>query len=75
MYGDRVHQAVIDAGEDEHGITIHFVNEKFDEGEIIYQARFRVEPGDSLEVIKFNGQQLEHLHYPKIIDNLLKKYN
>lgn len=75
MFGDRVHQAVIDAGEDEHGITIHFVNEKFDEGEIIYQARFRVEPGDSLEVIKFNGQQLEHLHYPKIIDNLLKKYN
>lgn len=75
MYGDRVHQAVLDAGEEEHGITIHFVNENFDEGEIIYQARFRVESGDSLEIIKFNGQQLEHQHYPKIIDNLLKKYN
>ncbi|MGO3655083.1 MAG: phosphoribosylglycinamide formyltransferase, partial [Sphingobacterium sp.] len=73
MYGDRVHQAVLDAGEEEHGITIHFVNENFDEGEIIYQARFRVESGDSLEIIKFNGQQLEHQHYPKIIDNLLKK--
>lgn len=73
MYGDRVHQAILDAGEEESGITIHFVNEHFDEGEIIYQARFRIEPGDSLEVIKFKGQQLEHLHYPKVIENLLKK--
>ncbi|MBE8721037.1 phosphoribosylglycinamide formyltransferase [Sphingobacterium pedocola] len=74
MYGDRVHQAVLNAGDDEHGITIHFVNENFDEGEVIYQARFKVEPDDTLEVIKFNGQQLEHLHYPKVIENLLKKY-
>ncbi len=73
MYGDRVHQAVLDAKEEESGITIHFVNEHFDEGEIIYQARYRIEPGDSLEVIKFKGQQLEHLHYPKIVENLLKK--
>ena len=73
MYGDRVHQAVLDAGEEESGITIHFVNEHFDEGEMIYQARFRIEPDDSLEVIKFKGQQLEHLHYPKVIENLLKK--
>lgn len=75
MYGDKVHKAVLAAGEDEHGITIHFVNENFDEGEIIYQAKFKVEPGDTLEEIKFNGQQLEHLHYPKVIENLLKKYN
>jgi len=75
MYGNRVHKAVLEAGEEEHGITIHFVNENFDEGEVIYQAKFRVEPGDTLEVIKFNGQQLEHLHYPKVIENLLKKYN
>lgn len=75
MYGDRVHKAVLEAGEDEHGITIHFVNENFDEGEIIQQAKFRIEPGDTLEIIKFNGQQLEHLHYPKVIENLLKKYN
>ncbi len=73
MYGDRVHQAVLDAGEQESGITIHFVNEHFDEGEIIYQARFRIEPGDSLEVIRFKGQQLEHQHYPKVIEGLLKK--
>lgn len=73
MYGDRVHQAVLDAKEEESGITIHFVNEHFDEGEVVYQARFRIEAGDSLEVIKFKGQQLEHLHYPKVIENLLKK--
>jgi len=73
MYGDRVHKAVLAAGDDEHGITIHFVNENFDEGEVIYQGRFRVEKGDSLELLKFNGQQLEHLHYPKVIENLIKK--
>lgn len=73
MYGDRVHQAVLDAGEEESGITIHFVNEQFDEGEIIQQARFRIEPEDTLDMIKFKGQQLEHLHYPKVIENLLKR--
>lgn len=75
MYGDRVHKAVLAAGDEEHGITIHFVNENFDEGEEIYQGRFKVEKGDTLEILKFNGQQLEHLHYPKVIENLLKKYN
>lgn len=75
MYGDRVHQAVLEAKDDEHGITIHFVNENFDEGEVIYQGKFKVDPTDTLEEIKFKGQQLEHLHYPKVIENLIKKYN
>lgn len=75
MYGDRVHKAVLAAGDEEHGITIHFVNEHFDEGETIYQGKFKVEKDDTLETIKFKGQQLEHLHYPKVIENLLKKYN
>jgi phosphoribosylglycinamide formyltransferase-1 len=73
MYGDYVHQAVLDAKEEESGITIHFVNEKFDEGEILHQSRFKIEPGDTLEVIKFKGQQLEHHHFPRVIENLLKK--
>lgn len=73
MYGDRVHHAVIDAKEEESGITIHFVDENFDEGEIIHQSRFRIEAGDDLEMIKFKGQQLEHLHYPKVVEQLLKK--
>ena len=73
MYGDHVHKAVLANKETEHGITIHFANEYFDEGEVIYQGRFKVEPQDTLEVIKFKGQQLEHQQYPKVIDNLLKK--
>jgi phosphoribosylglycinamide formyltransferase-1 len=73
MYGDYVHQAVLDAKEEESGITIHFVNEKFDEGEILHQSRFKIEPGDTLEVVKFKGQQLEHHHFPRVIENLLKK--
>lgn len=73
MYGDRVHQAVLEAAEEESGITIHFVNENFDDGEIIHQSRFRIEPGDDLKMIKFKIQQLEHQHYPKVVEALLKK--
>lgn len=73
MYGDNVHKAILAAGEEESGITIHFVNEEFDEGEIIHQSKFKIEPGDNLELIKFKGQQLEHQHFPKVIENLLKK--
>jgi phosphoribosylglycinamide formyltransferase-1 len=73
MYGDNVHKAVLEAGEEESGITIHFVNSQFDEGEIIHQSRFKIEPGDNLEMVKFKGQQLEHQHFPKVIESLLKK--
>lgn len=73
MYGDHVHQAVLDSGEKESGITIHFVNEAFDEGAHIYQAKYRIDAGDNIEMLKFKGQQLEHLHYPRIVENLIKK--
>jgi phosphoribosylglycinamide formyltransferase-1 len=73
MYGDHVHNAVLAAKEEESGITIHFVNEHFDEGEILHQSKFKIEPGDNLEMIKFKGQQLEHQHFPRVIENLLKK--
>ncbi len=73
MYGDKVHQSVLDNNEDESGITIHFVNEHFDEGEIIHQSRFKIEKADDLKMIKFKGQQLEHLHYPKVVEQLLNK--
>ena len=73
MYGDNVHKAVLAAGEEESGITIHFANVQFDEGEIIHQSRFKIEPGDNLEMVKFKVQQLEHQHFPKVIENLLKK--
>ncbi|HEY0667470.1 MAG TPA: phosphoribosylglycinamide formyltransferase [Sphingobacteriaceae bacterium] len=73
MYGDRVHKTILSNKEEESGITIHFVNEHFDEGEIIHQSRFRIEKTDDLEMIKFKGQQLEHLHYPRVVEQLLKK--
>lgn len=75
MYGNHVHQAVLEAKEPESGITIHYVNERFDEGKIIYQARYRIEPNDTIELIQFKGQQLEHLHYPKVIENIIKELN
>ena len=73
MFGDHVHNAVLANNEEESGITIHFVNEQFDEGEIIHQSKFKIEPGDNLEMIKFKGQQLEHTHFAKVIEGLLKK--
>ncbi len=73
MYGDKVHQSVLNGKEEESGITVHFVNENFDEGEVIHQSRFRIEETDDIEMIKFKGQQLEHLHYPRVVEQLLKK--
>ncbi|QQL50107.1 phosphoribosylglycinamide formyltransferase [Mucilaginibacter ginkgonis] len=73
MYGDKVHQSVLDNREEESGITIHFVNEHFDEGEVIHQSRFKIDHKDNLEVVKFKGQQLEHHHYPRVIEHLLAK--
>ncbi|WP_407425365.1 phosphoribosylglycinamide formyltransferase [Arcticibacter sp.] len=73
MYGDRVHQSVLNNKESESGITIHFVNENFDEGEIIHQSKYKIDKDDDIEMIKFKGQQLEHLHYPKVVESLIKK--
>ncbi len=73
MYGDHIHRAVLAAREKESGISIHFVNEHFDEGEMIQQFRFKIEPNDQLENIRFKIQQLEHQHYPRVIEQVLKK--
>ncbi|RZJ83005.1 MAG: phosphoribosylglycinamide formyltransferase [Chryseobacterium sp.] len=73
MYGDHVHNAVMAAKETEGGITIHYVDANYDEGEFIYQAKYRIDQTDNLEMIKFKGQQLEHLHYPRIVETLVKK--
>jgi phosphoribosylglycinamide formyltransferase-1 len=73
MYGDFVHKAVMEANEPEGGITIHYVDENYDEGEFIYQAKYRIDIGDNLEMVKFKGQQLEHLHYPRIVESIIKK--
>ena len=71
MYGDRVHKAVIEAGEKETGITIHYVNEVYDDGEIIFQEKFKVLPDDTPESIAERIHVLEHKHFPAVIENLL----
>ncbi len=71
MYGQRVHEAVIAAGDKESGITIHLVNEFYDEGEPVFQATCPVTPDDTPKSLARKVQQLEHQHYPKIIEQLL----
>jgi phosphoribosylglycinamide formyltransferase 1 len=72
MYGINVHKAVKEAGEKESGITIHWVNEHYDEGEQIFQERVGLSPMDTPEQIAAKVQELEHKYYPKVIENLLK---
>lgn len=71
MYGRHVHEAVKAAGETETGITIHFVNERYDEGAIIFQARCSVEPSDTPADIFKKIQELEHRHFPEVIAGLI----
>jgi phosphoribosylglycinamide formyltransferase-1 len=75
LYGDRVHRAVVEAGEKETGITIHYVNENYDEGDIIFQARCEVIPGETPEDVARKVHELEYAHFPVVIDALLKKLN
>ncbi|WP_394748259.1 phosphoribosylglycinamide formyltransferase [Spongiimicrobium salis] len=71
MYGDQVHKAVKENGEAESGITIHYVNENYDEGAIIHQARTEILPQDSAEDIAQKVHALEYEHFPQIIAQLL----
>ena len=73
MYGDKIHEKVLANQDAETGITIHFVNESFDEGEIIYQNKCLVEKSDTVEKLAYRVHQLEHVHYPRVIEDLLKK--
>ncbi len=71
MYGMRVHEAVKAAGEPETGITIHYVNERYDEGDIIFQARCPVAPDDTPADIARKVQALEHEHFPRLLERLI----
>jgi len=73
MYGDRVHKAVLANGDIESGITIHYVNKYYDEGDIIFKTRCRVEPSDTPESLATRVHALEYKHYPGIIEKLLKE--
>ena len=71
MYGEKVHEAVIGAGELQTGITIHYVDEQYDRGDIIFQTACPVMEGDTPETLAKRVHQLEHLHYPVVIADLL----
>jgi phosphoribosylglycinamide formyltransferase-1 len=71
MYGHNVHNAVITAKEKESGITIHYVNEHYDEGDIIIQARCKVEQNDSPDALAKRIHKLEHFYFPRTIEFLL----
>ena len=72
MYGDRVHHAVLASGEKESGISIHYVNEVYDDGQIIAQFKTPVDNNETLKSLQEKIHQLEQQHFPKVIDKLLK---
>ncbi|WP_177761292.1 phosphoribosylglycinamide formyltransferase [Flavobacterium sp. I3-2] len=71
MYGMHVHEAVVANKESETGITIHYVNEKYDEGAIIFQAKTSIDSHFSANDVANAIHKLEHEHFPKVIENLL----
>ncbi len=68
MYGMKIHELVRSSNETETGITIHLINEKYDEGPILFQGKFDVTDADTPEQIALKVHQLEHSWYPKIIE-------
>ena len=71
MYGMNVHKAVVEAGEQQSGISIHLVNERYDEGSIVFQATCDVEESDTAEQLAEKVHQLEYKHFPRIIEQIL----
>ena len=71
MYGMKVHEAVRQAGDKETGITIHYVNEQYDDGDVVFQASCEVESADTPQTIAGKVHQLEHRYFPKVIEKLL----
>ena len=75
MYGRYVHEAVIGAKDKESGITIHYVDELYDHGQAIFQAQVVVEPDDTPETLAAKVQQLEHEHFPRVIEEVVNLQN
>lgn len=75
MYGRHVHEAVIAKKEKESGISIHYADELYDHGEIIFQVRCAVTDSDTAETLAEKIHLLEHTHYPAVIESVLKKQN
>ena len=73
MYGSVVHESVIANKEKESGISIHYVNEKYDEGEIIFQAKTQIDNNDTPDMLAQKIHKLEYRHYPEVIEKILQK--
>ena len=71
MYGRHVHDAVVANHDKETGITIHYVNEHYDEGTVIFQAKCKVEKYDSATDVAHKIHNLEMEHFPKVVEKLL----
>ena len=71
MYGHHVHEAVIAAGEKESGITIHYVNNHYDEGSPIFQAKCPVLPDDTPDDLAARVHELEYAHFPRVIEETI----
>jgi phosphoribosylglycinamide formyltransferase-1 len=71
MYGNKVHEAVIASGDKFSGITIHYINENYDEGDIIFQKMLELQPTDTTETLAQKIHSLEHQFFPEIIEQLL----
>ena len=71
MYGQKVHEAVVEAGEAKSGITIHYINEHYDEGAVIFQTACEVLPGDSPDDVARKVHELEYEYFPRVIEKLV----
>jgi phosphoribosylglycinamide formyltransferase 1 len=71
MFGQNVHKAVLDNKDKESGISIHYVNENYDEGKIIFQAKCEINELDNEFTLADKVHKLEHFYYPRIVENLL----
>ncbi len=71
MYGEKVHRSVIENKENESGITIHYVNQYYDSGDIIFQARCKIEKDDTAEILASKIHALEYKHYPRVIEEVI----
>ena len=75
MYGMKVHEAVIQAGEKESGITIHYVDEHYDNGDIIFQEKCAIDPDDTPEALAEKIHKLEHQHLPRVVEQVASLQN
>jgi phosphoribosylglycinamide formyltransferase-1 len=71
MYGSRVFKKILKNKEEESGVTIHYVNAQYDEGEIIAQFKTTLEYNEDINSLEEKIHELEYIHYPKIIEDLL----